>query len=352
MTLAGTVYEFGTDDGLLLRLTRFRRADCDDVVLLVHGHMMSSDMFILPEQDRNLTTFLLDNGFTDVWALDFRMSKRLPYNGETRDDTLDDIALFDHPAAMRELRRHIGDRRVHVVAHCLGSMSFAMSVFGGTVRDVTSLVCNSVGLTPRVPLWARVKGLLGPPLLGELLGFTTLDPRYASARPLSRARLFSRLVSWGHRECDEPACHMVSFLCGSGNPVLYEHANLHPATHARITELFGPTGLSYFRHVYRMIEAGRAVKYHPDDPTYARLPDDYLAGAAAVATPVLMLESELNRTFPGSNPIWFRRLEELRPGLQELETIVGYGHMDSLAGRYAHVDVYPRIADFLKRMSR
>ena len=109
----------------------------------MHGLTSSSDMFIMPEH-RNLVSFLLDNGFTDVWTLDFRMSNRFPYDAETHRYTLDDIAHCDHPAALRELRRHVGDRRVHVFAHCLGSVSFSMSLFGGAVDGITSLVCNSV----------------------------------------------------------------------------------------------------------------------------------------------------------------------------------------------------------------
>ncbi|WUO16715.1 hypothetical protein OG985_43585 [Streptomyces sp. NBC_00289] len=80
-----------TDDGLGLQLTRFRRAECDDVVLLVHGLTASSDLFIMPEH-RNLATCLLDNGFADVWALDMRMSNRFPYNTEPHAHTLDDGA--------------------------------------------------------------------------------------------------------------------------------------------------------------------------------------------------------------------------------------------------------------------
>ena len=91
-----SVHPFATEDGLGLNLTRFRRADCDDVVLLVHGLTSSSDLFIMPEH-RNLVSYLLDNGFTDVWALDFRMSNRFPYDSETHRYTLDDIADYDHP---------------------------------------------------------------------------------------------------------------------------------------------------------------------------------------------------------------------------------------------------------------
>ena len=100
-------HSFASDDGLGLALTRFRRADCDDVVLLVHGLTSSSDLFIMPEH-RNSVSYLLDAGFTDVWAADFRMSNRFPYNTEAHQYTLDDIADYDHPAALRELRRTSG----------------------------------------------------------------------------------------------------------------------------------------------------------------------------------------------------------------------------------------------------
>jgi pimeloyl-ACP methyl ester carboxylesterase len=153
-----SVHPFATGDGLGLTLTRFHAAECEDVVLLVHGLTSSSDMFIMPEH-RNLVSFLLDSGFGDVWALDFRMSNRFPYSVETRRDSLDDIAAFDHPAAMRELRRQLGVRRIHVIAHCLGSVSFQMSLFGGTVDGVTSMVANSVGLT----VWDSRRGSLPGP---------------------------------------------------------------------------------------------------------------------------------------------------------------------------------------------
>ncbi|HKB31477.1 MAG TPA: alpha/beta fold hydrolase, partial [Streptosporangiaceae bacterium] len=162
-----SVHPFATEDGLGLNLTRFHRADRGDVVLVVHGMTSSSDLFIMPEH-RNLVTYLLDNGFTDVWTVDFRMSNRFPYDTETHRYTLDDIADYDHPAALREIRRHVGTSRVHVVAHCLGSLSFMMSLFGGKVTGVASVICNSVALTPRVPAWSRLKLSYGPPLFEYL----------------------------------------------------------------------------------------------------------------------------------------------------------------------------------------
>lgn len=56
------------------------------------------------------------------------------------------MAHYDHPAALRELRRHIGDRRVHAIVHCMGSVSFMMSLSAGAIGDLTSVICNSVSL--------------------------------------------------------------------------------------------------------------------------------------------------------------------------------------------------------------
>src|SRR3546814_7637357 len=60
-----TEHRFVTDDMLSLGLMRFWKADCDDVVVIIHGLTTSSDMFIMPEH-RNLVTWLHDQGFTDV----------------------------------------------------------------------------------------------------------------------------------------------------------------------------------------------------------------------------------------------------------------------------------------------
>lgn len=50
-----TQHRLVTDDMLTLALLRFRKADCDDVVVVIHGLTTSSDMFIMPEH-KNLVT--------------------------------------------------------------------------------------------------------------------------------------------------------------------------------------------------------------------------------------------------------------------------------------------------------
>ncbi|MES9539880.1 alpha/beta fold hydrolase [Actinomadura sp. NPDC000600] len=342
-----SVHPFATDDGLGLTLTRFRRDDCDDVVLLVHGLTTSSDMYIMPEHT-NMVNYLHDAGFGDVWAVDLRISGRFPYNAETARHDLDTIALLDHPAALAELRRHIGDRRVHVITHCVGAISFSMALFAGTVSDVASLVCNSVSVTPRTPTWSKIKLGYGPALMEYVLGPCHLDPRYGHAPVLTRGWMLAKAVAPFHRECGEPACHMLSFMWGGGKPI-FTHEKMSPVTHGRLPDLFGACNVNYYRHLHTMVKAGRAVKHRPRDPRLAALPDDYLSRAATVTTPILFLTGDRNHVFTDSNIVCHRTLEKITPGLHELAVLPGYGHQDPFMGAAADAEVFPQVVDFLKR---
>jgi cholesterol oxidase len=141
-------------------------------------------------------------------------------------------------------------------------------------------------------------------------------------------------------------------MWGSGRPALYEHRNLDPRTHRRVRDLFGGTSVHYYRHVRAMVRAGRAVKYDPDDPRYATLPDDYLLHARDVETPILFLTGDRNRVFTNSNDVCWARLEALVPGRHRLVVLPGYGHQDVFMGRRAHLDVFPHILRFLEAQRR
>jgi pimeloyl-ACP methyl ester carboxylesterase len=341
-------YPVTTEDGLGLGLLRFQRAPCDDVVLLLHGLTTSSDMFIMPEH-YNIVQYLLDHGFTDVWSFDFRMSNRYPYNLQAHRFTMDDVALFDHPAALDVIRSHVGPKRIHVVAHCLGAATFLMSLFGRAVGDVSSLIANSVGLTPRVPGFSRLKLTLVPFLMEYVLGFQYVSPRWSDEPRFSRGRLLSRMVSLYHRECDDPGCHMISLMWGSGHPAVFEHHNLSDTTHRRLKDLFGGTSFHYYRHVRKMLKSGNtAVKFKPGDPKYDRLPDNYLEHAADIPTPMFLTAGDRNHVFRDSNVEFYRRLEAAAPGRHRLHVIPGYGHQDVFMGKNAADEVFPAMLEFLQ----
>jgi cholesterol oxidase len=347
-----SVHPFSTADGLTLQLTRFKRAECDDVVLLVHGLTNSSDMFIMPEH-RNLAQTLLDEGYGDVWALDYRGSCRFPYNLARHRYTFDDMALFDHPAALAELRRHIGPRRrIHIVAHCIGAMTVAMGLFGKTIQGISSVILNSVALTPNVSSWARLKLAVGPWAVENLLGIDYMNPSWWREPGWSPGKMLALVSNLAHRECDSPECHMMSFMWGDGHPSVYNHANMAADTHERLGDLFGGTGVHYYRHVSKMVKNNNTViKFAPDDPRYAALPDDYFRDAAEMTTPILFTLGQDNRVFVDSNLICHQRLEKIVPGRHQLQVFPGYGHQDVFMGKNVHEDTFPRMISFLKEYS-
>ncbi len=341
-----------TGDLLGLSAFRFLRKPCDDVVLIIHGLTTSTDMFIMPEH-YNLVSFLLDSGLTDVWSFDFRMSNRHSYNLKRHRFNMDDIALYDFPAALAHIREHVGDRRIHVICHCLGSVSFMMSLFGRAVSGITSVIANSVALTPRVPGWSRLKISMAPFLVDYVLSLPYLDPRWSDDPRFTRGWIFSKIVSFFHRECDVPACHMLSMMWGTGWPALYEHKNLADVTHRRGGDLYGATSMNYYRHVHKMLGANHtAVKYLPDEPRYASLPNDYFEYAREIETPVLFMTGANNRVFSDSNIVCHQRLEKLVPGRHELVVFPGYGHQDPFMGKDNDKDIFPRLVEFIGKHRR
>lgn len=298
-----------------------------------------------------MVTYLLDHGFTDVFCLDFRMSNRHSYNINVHDYNMDDIAMFDYPAAFKAIREEVGeDRNIHVICHCLGSASFMMSLFARQVTGVKSVIANSVALTPRVPGWSKIKLALAPFLVEKVLGFSNLNPNWANDPFLTRGKIFSKLVSLFHQECDVPACHMLSLLWGTGWPALYHHENLHEVTHKRGGDLYGPTSMNYHRHVRKMVKHNStAVKYETDNPTYASLPDDYFAYAKEIETPVLFMTGKDNKVFADSNIVCHERLEAMVPGRHQLHVFEGYGHQDVFMGKNNYQDIFPRLVEFLEQ---
>ncbi len=343
-----STHAFPTADKLGLSLLRFKREPCQDVVIVAHGLTTSSDMFIMPEH-YNLVSYLLDNGFGDVWTLDYRMSNRFPYNLRRNRFNMDDIALYDFPAALRTVRQTVGPQcRIHLICHCLGSVSFAMALFGKTVDGVSSAILNSVALTPRIPGWSKVKLAVAPFVCDYLLGIEYINPWWRRESGWSVGQIMAWGVSFFHRECNVPACHMLSFMWGTGFPALYWHENLLDVTHRRGADLYGGVSLNYFRHVRKMVKAGCAVKYDVSNPKYTSLPDNYMQAAGEIETPILFTTGEVNNVFRDSNIVCHQSLEKVAPGRHQLHVFPRYGHQDVFMGKNCHQDIFPRLVQFIR----
>ena len=117
-------HEYATLEHLLLALI-----DDQDAAAVMRACNVDTEKL-----KRNLASYLLDTGFTDVWAVDFRMSNRFPYDGETHRYTLDDIADYDHPAALAGLRLHVGEPPEPCIRHDLRLQQIGR--FDGKLRPI------------------------------------------------------------------------------------------------------------------------------------------------------------------------------------------------------------------------
>ena len=126
---------------------------------------------------------------------------------------------------------------MHVVSHCLGALSFSMALSAGTVTGVTSLVGNSVSLTPRMPAWSKAKLRFGPPLIEYVLGPCQLDPRYGSAPVLTRGWLISKAVAPFHRECRRARLPHAELHVGRRAADLHCTRRCRRPRHARLADL-------------------------------------------------------------------------------------------------------------------
>ncbi|GIL17237.1 MAG: hypothetical protein BroJett040_09880 [Oligoflexia bacterium] len=332
-----------TEDNLTISLQRFKALDSQKVVLLVHGLAVSTDIFILPEIN-NLVNHLHQNGFTDVWSLDWRGSSRFVYNLAPHKFTLDHVAKYDIPAAVNYIRKTLGERvEINIICHCLGSVSVMSSIAAGYTTGVSKIVSNSVSLNPKTGTIAFLKLLIGPFLFQNIFGYPYISPQM----PYFSGFRFGKWIYWISRifrwECREPSCHMLSIMWGWGYPVAYKHENMHTTTHRRLHDLFGGTSFHYYRHIRKMISRGKSVSYS-DNPKEV----DYFEEMKSKKDVAILLTSGAeNLIFPGSNKETYHRLKDHLPKIKYFE-LPGYGHQDVFMGKRAHLDYYPTLVRFLK----
>ncbi|HEX6244109.1 MAG TPA: alpha/beta fold hydrolase, partial [Polyangiales bacterium] len=302
----------------------------------------SSDMFVLPET-RNLVDVLLDAGL-EPWLFDWRGSCRLPHNEAGGAYTLDDVALHDVPAAVAAVRAQIGARPLFVIAHCVGALSFGMSMAAGLLPGLSGVIAQGVFLTPKMALSTRLRMSVLGELARPFIDHIPTDIRQVGL--FSKYTPLFALASLG-KSCSDPTCHMAQSGWGSGGS-LFEHDNLHPQTHDRLAELLGAAPTCLMPHLRKMELARSVVSWHEGDPRYAQLPANALDQAHRIDCPVLLLSGSENGLWLDSNRLCAQLLAQRQPQLDaRYVEVAGYGHFDAFVGRGAAFDVFPHITRWL-----
>ena len=335
-------------DGLQLGLSRVVRGnEPKPAVLLTHGLTASADMFVLPET-RNIVEVLLDAGF-EPWLFDWRGSCRLPYNTKGPGYTLDDVALYDMPYAIAEVRKHIGDRKLFVVAHCIGALSLALSMSAGLVPGLAGVVAQGVFLTPKAPLGSRVRMAFADalrPWFSEI----PIDFRKVGFR--SKYTPLFALASIG-ADCPDPTCQLVQNSAWLSGAKLFVHDNVSTVTHDRLVDLVGTCPMWVLPHLRKMELAHSVVAWNEGDPRYAALPANALDSAHRIDCPLLLLSGSENELWLDSNKLCAEVLSQRHSGLHaDYVEVPGYGHLDAFIGRSAALDVFPRITQWLHQRAR
>ena len=333
---------FKAGDGRDLSLVHVRgsQAPARGPVLLVHGAGVRANIF-RPPVALNFVDALIAEGF-DVWLENWRASIDLP----PCHWTLDQAALYDHPAAVQTVLAETGARSLKAVIHCQGSTSFTMSAVAGLLPQVETIVSNAVSLHPLVNVASRFKAVLALPVVGWMTD--QLDPRWGEGRGPGAdtwpARTLRRLVELTHHECDNGVCRFASFTYGTGFPVLWRHENLSPAVHDWLRGEFAAVPLTFFRQMAHCLSAGHLVRTE----ALPGLPADYAAAAPRCDARFVFVAGRRNDCFQWQSQQasfdWFNRHQ---PGRHALKVFEDYGHLDVFLGQQAARDTFPTMLQAL-----
>jgi pimeloyl-ACP methyl ester carboxylesterase len=332
--LTERVVPFTAGDGFQCNVIQVRgeRPPTRGPVLLVHGAGVRANIF-RARVKTTLVDMLVDHGY-DVWLENWRASIDLPPNRWT----LDQAALYDHPAAVRKVVAETGAPEVKAVIHCQGSTSFMMSAVAGLVPQVTTIVTNAVSLHPVVPGFSRLKLQAAVPLFGLITDY--LNPQWGLHAPTTAARIVKLLVALTHHECDNAVCKQVSFTYGTGFPALWRHENLNEPTHEWLKREFAHVPMTFFRQMAKCVANGSLVSVD----RRAELPGDFAAQPPDTTARIAFFAGTRNRCFLSeSQTRTYEHFVKHQRGTYALHLLPAYGHLDVFMGQHAAQDVFPKI---------
>jgi hypothetical protein len=307
-------------------------------VLLVHGAGVRANIFRAPVAT-TLVDYLVDHGY-DVWLENWRASIDFAPNQWS----LDQVALYDHPEAVKTVVRETGWKEIKAVIHCQGSTSFTMAAVSGLVPQVKTIVSNAVSLHPITPWLSKIKMNYLLRRWGPIYPY--LNPQWGLHAPTLPAKLLSIMVRLTHHECDNPVCKQVSFTYGVGFPTLWSHENLNDATHEWVKQEFAHVPRSFFKQISASIRRGHLVAVEG----FPELPQDYVALPPKTDARFAFFAGERNRCFlPESQVKSHEYLSSMRHDFHTLHLIPNYGHLDIFMGQYAVRDVFPLMLQELDR---
>ncbi|QMU29878.1 alpha/beta fold hydrolase [Adhaeribacter radiodurans] len=329
------VIPFTASDGFLCNLINLKSAKVPDKgpVLLVHGAGVRASIFLAPVP-QNIVEFLTEAGF-DVWLENWRASIDFAPNPWT----LDQAALYDHPAAVKKIVELTGAKTIKAIIHCQGSTSFMMAAVQGLLPEVSTIVSNAVSLHPVVPPFSRFKLGYMVPVVGGLTSY--LNPQWGLHAPTLTAKMLNALVKLTHHECENQVCKQVSFTYGTGFPALWRHENLNEETHEWLKQEFAHVPLTFYKQMKQSVRAGHLLSAGETGEKSKKV-ISYVANQPATQARISFFAGEQNLCFlPSSQVKSYQYFNHLRRNFHKLRLIPRYSHLDIFMGKEAYRDVFP-----------
>jgi hypothetical protein len=325
---------------LTLHHIRGEREPSRGPVLLIHGGGVRANLFYGAPRQPTLVDVLVDRGY-DVWLENWRASIDLP----ARSYTLDQGAVYDHPAAVAKVKELTGVETMKAVVQCQGSTSLTMSAIAGLVPEITTIISNAVSLFVNVPKASEIKLHAFVPVCG--LRMTGLDAQWAVRAPSSLATGVARVAHLiRHHDCDNVVCQFANYMYGVGPDVLWRHANLDPDTHDWVSREFGFCPFSLLKQIGR---AQRTGHIGPVDGL-PEVPESLVDIEPRTDARFAFFAGSANRLFlPLSQRRSFEHFDKFRPNYHSYHELPGLTHLDVMFGRNSARDVFPQIVAELDR---
>jgi cholesterol oxidase len=301
-------------------------------VVLTPGTAMTALSYCIDSVPQNLIEFLVARGF-DVWMFDWRTSPLLAAHEQPY--TLDDVAHYDWPAAIAEVRRRTGRDRVSVMAHCLSSPCFLLSLVRGYMppQYIRSFVASQVALhlamttVGTIKLKLRVEKLLpGGNMIHQKLAH--VGGQFSDFA----VSILSHIIPKSYK-CDNPACRRHSATFGD----LILHSRVNPPTHAMMGDLVPECVCGFLKDVAiwgRM----RSILQKDDMQHLDRL-----------KLPISFISGSENRMFvPAATERTYQLLcEKNGESFYQRKVYPDFGHLDCFVGQGADQIIWPDIANAL-----
>ncbi|HSR66311.1 MAG TPA: alpha/beta fold hydrolase [Acidobacteriota bacterium] len=332
---APEIHFFPADgDGARLRMIRYQGGE-KGPVLITPGFGTSSKAYTMDTVETNLPEYLFASGY-DIWLFDYRASPDL--EAASTQFSLDDIATKDYPAAVRKVLEATGADDIQVMAHCVGSLTFLMSMMSG-LEGVRSAVCSALGFYPITNTLNEFKAGIGLSSILTLLGVKTVTTDFDKDNWEDRLADDVLKFDRSFERCQSAVCRRIQTIYG---PV-YKHSQLNLATHQALHEVFGVANLKSLNHLAEMVRRRKIVNEKGKNV--------YLPHVDRLAIPLTLLHGAENQLFlPEGTMDTLRTLAKHNDaGLYSRIMLPNYAHMDMFVGQNADRDVFPFIAAELDR---